>query len=278
MPKRAKEKYELFYWPGLQGRGEFIRLLFEEAGVDYVDVGRLPEDQGGGVPAILRLLGGEHDGLLPLAPPILRVGDLTIAQVASICLFLAPRLGLVPDDEPSRLQADQLQLTVADLVSEVHDTHHPIATGRYYEEQKPAALERAAFFTDQRLPKFLGYFERVLGRNTRSGGRHLVGADLTYVDLSIFQVLEGLAYAFPNAFAQQQGAIPKLLALRDRVRERPRLAAYLASDRRIPFNETGIFRRYPELDRPAPGGAPRAAVGSARRARTRGSAPGARRG
>jgi len=251
MPKRAKERYELFYWPGLPGRGEFIRLLFEEAGVDYVDVGRLPEDQGGGVPAILRVLGGEHDGLLPLAPPILRAGDLMIAQVATICLFLAPRLGLVPDDEPSRLQANQLQLTVADLVSEVHDTHHPIATGRYYEEQKPAALERAAFFTDQRLPKFLGYFERVLERNTRSGGRHLVGADLTYVDLSIFQVLEGLAYAFPNAFGRQEGAIPKLLALRDRVRERPRLAAYLASDRRIPFNEEGIFRRYPELDRPA---------------------------
>lgn len=240
----AEPSYELFYWPGLPGRGEFIRLVLEDAGAPYVDVARLPEDQGGGVPAILRLLRGEHEGLLPLAPPILRVGDLTLAQVANICQFLGPRLGLAPADEADRLAANQLQLTIADLVAEVHDTHHPISTGRYYEDQKEAARERAAAFLEQRLGRFLGYFERVLERN----GEQLVGAAISYVDLSMFQVLEGLAYAFPRAFARASAAIPKLLALRERVRVRPRLAAYLASDRRLAFNESGIFRRYPELD------------------------------
>jgi len=240
--------YELFYWPSLPGRGEFIRLVLEDAGAPYVDVARLPEDQGGGVAAILRLLRGAHEGLLPLAPPILRVGGLTLAQVANICQFLAPRVGLSPADEAGRIAANQLQLTVADLVSEVHDTHHPISTGSYYEEQKDAARARAAAFLEQRLERFLGYFERVLDRNREGAGQQLVGAAISYVDLSMFQVLEGLAYAFPNAFARASVAIPRLLALRERVRQRPRLAAYLASDRRTAFNESGIFRHYPELD------------------------------
>ncbi len=238
--------YALFYWPGLPGRGEFIRLVLEDAGAPYVDVARLPEDQGGGVAAILRLLRGEQSGLLPLAPPILRADGLVLAQVANICQFLGPRLGLAPADEAGRIAANQLQLTIADLVSEVHDTHHPISTGRYYEDQKEAARERSAAFLEQRLGRFLGYFERVLDRNRE--GEQLVGAAISYVDLSLFQVLEGLEYAFPRAFARASAAIPKLLALRERVRQRPRLAEYLASDRRLAFNENGIFRRYPELD------------------------------
>jgi glutathione S-transferase len=243
---KTDSSYALFYWPGLPGRGEFIRLALEDAGAPYVDVARLPEDQGGGVAAILRLMRGEHSGLLPLAPPILRAGGLVLAQVANILQFLAPRVGLAPVDEAGRLAANQLQLTIADLVSEVHDTHHPISTGRYYEEQKAAARERAAAFLEQRLGRFLGYFERVLDRNGE--GEQLVGAAISHVDLSMFQVLEGLAYAFPRGFARAEPAIPKLLALRERVRQRPRLAAYLASDRRLAFNENGIFRRYPELD------------------------------
>ena len=245
----ADAPYELYYWPGLPGRGEFIRLLLEEAGAPYVDVARLPEDRGGGAGSILRLLRGEASGLLPLAPPILRHGDLTIAQVAKICLYLGPRHGLAPADEAGRLAAHQLQLTIADLVGEVHDTHHPIAVGRYYEEQKVAARERAGFFLDQRLPRFLGYFERVLGRN--GGGQVVVGAALSYVDLSLFHALDGLEYAFPNAYARNEPAIPGLCALRRRIRERPRVAAYLASDRRIAFNERGIFRHYAELDLPS---------------------------
>lgn len=240
--------YELFYWPGLQGRGEFIRLTLEDAGASYVDVARLPADQGGGVPAIMRLLHGEHEGLLPLAPPILRADGLTLAQVANILQFLGPRVGLAPADEAGRLAAHQLQLTIADLVSEVHDTHHPISTGRYYEEQKEAARERATAFLEQRLGRFLAYFERVLERNREGAGQQLVGGAISYVDLSLFQVLEGLDYAFPRAFARASAAIPGLLGLRERVRQRPRLAAYLASDRRLAFNESGIFRRYPELD------------------------------
>lgn len=244
----ADTPYELFYWPGLQGRGEFVRLMFEEAGAAYLDVARLSVAEGGGAAAIQRLLRGEAGGLLPFAPPIVRAGDLTIAQVANICCFLGPRLGLVPGDEPGRLACNQLQLTIADLVAEVHDTHHPIASARYYEEQQPEAAARAAVFHALRLPRFLAYFEQVLQRN---GGEWSVGAAISHVDLSLFQILEGLAYAFPRSFARNAATLPGLLALHERVRLRPRIAAYLASERRVPFNETGIFRRYPELDLPA---------------------------
>ncbi|EYF06321.1 glutathione S-transferase [Chondromyces apiculatus] len=248
MTKHAEDRYELFYWPGIQGRGEFIRLAFEEAGVPYVDVARQSAQEGGGVAALQKALRGDGKSLKPFAAPFVRVGDVVVAQVANVLQFLGPRLGLVPEDEDARRDAHQLQLTLADLVSEVHETHHPISNALYYEDQKDEARRRASAFVGERLPKFLGYFEEVLERNTRSEGRHLVGEALTYVDLSAFQVLSGLGYAFPNGLAQVAANIPRLLALRDHVAARPRIAAYLASERRLPFNEQGIFRRYPELD------------------------------
>lgn len=236
---------ELYYWPGIQGRGELVRLALEAAGADYVDVARLPATKGGGVAAMQKLMAKGAGGLEPFAPPFLKVGDLVIAQTANILLYLGPRLGLVPEGDAARFAANQLQLTIADLVGEVHDTHHPISTGLYYEDQKPEALRRATAFVRERMPKFLGYFERVL---RHGGGRHLVGDALSYVDLSAFQVIEGLSYAFPRAMAAFAPQIPKLLTLRDHVATRPRVAQYLGSKRRIPFNESGIFRRYPELD------------------------------
>ena len=231
--------YELYYWPSIQGRGEFVRLALEEIGADYVDVAR-----ENGVSAMLKFIDGEaaHP---PFAPPFLRAGDLLIGQTANILAFLGARHGLAPADEPGRLWANQLQLTLADFLQEVHDTHHPIASGLYYEEQKTEARRRAADFLESRAPKFLGYFERVLARN---GDRHLVGAALTYPDLSLFQMVAGLRYAFPRAMARLEGAVPGVVALHDMVAARPRIAAYLASDRRIPFNDQGIFRHYPELD------------------------------
>lgn len=245
MSNEHEARYELYYWPSIQGRGEFVRLPFEEAGVPYVDVARLPESEGGGVKALLKLLGDPYEETPPFAPPVLRHGKTLVAQVSNILQFVAPRLGLVPDDERSRLWAHQLQLTIADLVAEIHDTHHPVATGLYYEDQKVEAKRCAGHFNAERLPKFLGYFERALARN---GSEHLVGASLSYVDLSMFHLLTGLAYAFPIALAKVTAKTPRLLALRDRVAERPRIAAYLASPRRLPFSENGIFRHYPELD------------------------------
>lgn len=239
--------YALYYWPTIQGRGEFIRLALEEAGAAYVDVARQPESAGGGIPAMMRLLQDRSAAHPPLAPPILKAGDRLIAQTAGILLFLGDRHGLAPADEDGRLWAHQLQLAVADLVLEVHDTHHPIASSLYYEDQKPEARRRAADFVSTRLPKYLSYFERVLVQNPR-GDRHLVGAALSYCDLSLFQLVEGLRYAFPRAMAGQERAVPRVVALHDWVAQRPRIAAYLASPRRIPFNEEGIFRRYPELD------------------------------
>jgi glutathione S-transferase len=246
VPPMPSKPYLLYYWPSIQGRGEFVRLLLEDAGAPYVDVARLPPSKGGGVPAMLKLMEGRTPGILePLGPPFLRHGSLVLAQTALILHWLAPRHGQVPKGEPARLRAHQLQLTVADLVAEVHDTHHPIASSQYYEEQKPQAKQRAAAFIQHRLPKYLGYFERVLATN---GGRFLVGRGHSYPDGSLFQLVEGLRYAFPRAFAALERKLPLTLALRDRVAARPRLAAYLASPRRLPFNEQGLFRRYPELD------------------------------
>jgi len=240
--------YELYYWDGLQGRGEFIRLALEDAGAAYVDVAREAESEGRGMPAMMGLLKGEGlpDGMIaPFAPPFLKDGDLILSQVANILFYLGPKLGLAPASEADRFLANGLQLTVTDLVAEVHDTHHPIATGLYYEDQKPEAKARSADFRQNRMPKFLGYFERVLAR---SKGTYVFGGEATYVDFSLFQIVEGLSYAFPKAMKSVKPSYPKLFALHDAVAERPTLKPYLASKRRIPFNESGIFRHYPELD------------------------------
>jgi glutathione S-transferase len=236
--------YELYYWPTIQGRGEFVRLALEELGESYVDVARRP-NRGGGVPAMMKLLDGKRIKRPPFAPPFLKSGELVIGQTANILLFLGMRHGLAPRSEAGRLWTHQLQLTIADLLGEVHDTHHPIASGLYYEDQRGEAKRRAADFLQHRAPKFLRYFERVL---ERSGGTYLLGRRVTYPDLSLFQIVEGLRYAFPKAMTRLQKKTPRVVALHDSVASRPRIAAYLASDRRIAFNEEGIFRRYEELD------------------------------
>lgn len=235
--------YELYYWPSIQGRGEFVRLALEEAGADYVDIAR----RKGGIEAMFRLLEGERVARPPFAPPFLKAGRLLIAQTANILLYLGQRHRLAPAETAGRIWAHQLQLTIADLVDEVHDTHHPIASSLYYEDQRPEAKRRAGDFLATRAPKFLDYFERVLERNPK-GDRHLVGARLTYPDLSLFQVLAGLRYAFPRAMRRLERRHKRVVALHDRVAERPRISAYLASPRRLPFNEQGIFRHYPALD------------------------------
>jgi len=236
-------RYELYYWPSIQGRGEFVRLALEDAGTDYADVARNPK----GMTAMMRVMENESIERLPFAPPFLKAGKLLIAQTANILFFLGPRLDLVPKGDAIRLWAHQLQLTIADWVAEAHDTHHPIAGSLYYEDQRDEAKRRAADFTADRMPKYLGYFERILKRNSKSGG-NLLGRKVSYVDLSLFQMIEGLRYAFPRTMARLERKHPLSIALRDRVAARPRLAAYLASERRIPFNQEGIFRHYPELD------------------------------
>jgi glutathione S-transferase len=236
-------RYELYYWDGIQGRGEFVRLTLEEAGADYVDVAR----EGDGESAMLRLLDGDEVERPPFAPPFLRAGRLLIGQTANILSYLGPRHDLAPTAEAGRLWAHQLQLTIADLVDEVHDTHHPIASSLYYQDQRPEARRRTADFLKSRAPKYLGYFEKVLVRN-KEGDGHLVGAKLSYPDLSLFQIVAGLRYAFPRVMARLEPKYPRVVALHDAVAARPRIAAYLASKRRLAFNKHGIFRHYPELD------------------------------
>ena len=237
-------RYELYYWPTIQGRGEFVRLALEEAGADYIDVARRPGKRG--VPAMTKLTDDRRSKRPPYAPPFIKAGKLVIAQTANILLYLGPRLGLAPRDEAGRLWAHQLQLTISDLVVEIHDSHHPVTTYLYYEEQRPAAKRRTADFWRYRVPKILGYFERVLAR---SGGPHVLGRRLCYVDLSLFQIIEGLRYAFPKRMQRFEKKVPRLVALHDRVAKRPRIAAYLASKRRIPFSQWGIYRYFRELDR-----------------------------
>jgi glutathione S-transferase len=247
--------YQLHYWPGIQGRGEFVRLALEAAGAPYVDVARGSSKQGRGVPALLTLLNDPKLAHPPFAPPVLVHGKRVIAQTAAILLYLGPLLKLVGTREADRLWAHQIQLTIADVVKEAHDTHHPVGSALYYEDQKPEALRAAQQFCATRIPKYLAWFETVLERNRHNAprqrqatGPHLLGARLSYVDLSLFQLIEGLQYAFPKGTARALKKAPLLAALHAAVPRHKRVAAYLASERRIAFNEDGIFRRYPELD------------------------------
>jgi glutathione S-transferase len=234
-------RYQLFYWPEIQGRGEFVRLALEDAGSSYDDVARKSD----GVGRMMAMMNGGHDRHPPFAPPFLKAGKLVIAQVANILFYLGPRLKLGPRDEAGRLWLHQLQLTVTDFVKEIHDTHHPVGSGLYYEDQKPEAKRYAENFLDERAPKYLGYFEAVL---KKVGGPYLLGRKVTYIDLSVFQLIEGLRYAFPQAMKGIERKVPGLVLVRDKVAARPGIKAYLASPRRIAFNEMGIFRHYPELD------------------------------
>jgi glutathione S-transferase len=233
-------RYQLYYWPGIQGRGEFVRLALEEAGAGYTDVAR----GGPGLPAMMRMM-EEGDGTPPFAPPFLKAGRLVIGHTANILLYLGPRHGLAPKAEAGQLWLHQLQLTITDFVLEVHDTHHPLGPSLYYEDQKPAAKARTEEFWEQRVPKYLGYFERLL---KDSGGAYVTGRRLTYVDLSMFQIVEGLRYAFPKRMSRFERWVPGLVGLHDRVAIRPNIKAYLNSERRIAFNKDGIFRHYKELD------------------------------
>jgi glutathione S-transferase len=237
--------YELYYWPTIPGRGEFVRLAMEEGRAPYVDIAR-GSGKGAGIAAMMRVMGGRIE-TPPFAPPFLKAGRLLIGQTANILQFLGPRHGLTPQSEAGRLWVHQLQLTIADLVVEIHDTHHPVSGNLYYDDQKKEARRRATDFLKTRMPKFLGYFEKVLAQNA-SGKRYFLGTQLSYADLSMFQVIAGLNYAFPNAMAKAARQYPRLVALHARVQDRPRIAAYLASPRRIAFSNEGIFRHYPELD------------------------------
>jgi glutathione S-transferase len=243
-PAEESMRYELYYWPTIQGRGEFVRLALEEVDATYVDVARSRKD--GGVTAMTQLMEGDAVKTPSFAPPFLKTGKLVIGQTANILFYLGGRHGLAPANEAGRLWTHQLQLTLADFVVEAHDVHHPLGANFYYEDQKKESKRRAADFIEQRIPKFLRYFERVLERNRSK--EHLVGRSVTYADLSLFQVVAGLSYAFPRATLRLKDKYPRVFALHAAAAKRPRIAAYLGSDRRIAFNEEGIFRHYRELD------------------------------
>ena len=239
--------YDFYYWPHILGRGEVVRLALEEAGAEYRDVAREPDDPDAQRQVILDILMDTTHARPPFAPPFLVDGDMTIAHAANILHYLGPKIGLAPDSEGDIYFAHQLQLTITDLLMEVHDTHHPITSQMYYEDQIEESKKRAAAFVEMRIPKHLAYYEKILTNNP-SGSGWLIGEDLSYPDLSLFQVIEGLRYAFPNGFGKAEGEYPHVIELRDKVAKRPKTANYLASERRIDFNTMGVFRHYPELD------------------------------
>lgn len=229
--------YRLWYWPSIQGRGEFVRLPLEAAGIPYTDCARDRDEEA--LVANMERYGGSG----PFAPPYLEVEGGTIAQVANILLYLGERHDLAPAKE--RYWVNQLQLTVTDFVAEVHNVHHPVSVSDYYRDQKPEAARAAKTMREERIPKFLGHFEAAM---TAIAGDWLTGRRWSYADTSLFQVVEGLRYMFPRRMAAVEGDYPGLIALHDRVAELPGITAYLASERRIKFNQDGIFRHYPELD------------------------------
>jgi glutathione S-transferase len=239
--------YELHYWPGIQGRGEFVRLAFEAAGADYVDIAQTE----GGMRRMQRFMGDAKLERPPFACPFLVDGKRVIGQTSLILQYLGPKLGLVGASETDRLWTQQVQLTIADFVAEAHDVHHPVASSLYYEDQKPEALRRAHEFKAMRVPKFVGWFETILERNPKNrAGKapHVAGGKLSYADLSLFQVIDGLRYGFPKSSRKVLRKAPRVMALCEAVANHKRIAAYLASDRRIAFNEDDLFRKYPELD------------------------------
>jgi glutathione S-transferase len=233
-------RYELYYWPSIQGRGEFVRLALEEVGAEYADVARER-----GTASMMAMMDGTSTDTPPFAPPFLKAGKFVIGQTANILLYLGARHGLAPKSEAGRLWVHQLQLTITDLVLEIHDTHHPLGPSLYYEDQRTPARKRTAEFWNERVPKYLGYFEGLIAQR---GGAFVTGRRLTYVDLSLFQIVAGLRYAFPKRMNKFERDIPGLVALHDRIAARPNIETYLASPRRIPFNEDGIFRHYKALD------------------------------
>jgi glutathione S-transferase len=232
--------YEFYYWTGIQGQGEYVRLALEAAGVRYRDMAREEGDH------VIERFSQQVD-TPSFAPPFLKHGDVVVGQVAAILLYLGDKLDLAPKDERLRLWTHQIQLTIADFVVEGHDVHHPIGAGEYYENQKPEAQRRAREFREERVPKFLDWFEAILDRNPE-GPSHLVGHRLTYADLSFFQVVDGLDYAFPRLMQKLGGDYLKIGAVCAMVAKHPKVAAYLASERRLAGNENDLFRHYPELD------------------------------
>ena len=279
--------YELHYWPTIQGRGEFVRLALEAAGAPYIDIARGDEADKQGVPALMRALADKRERHLPFAPPFLKDGDYVIGQTAAILQYLAPTLKLVGRNEQARTWSLQVQLTIADMVDEAHDAHAPPSSWHSSVEPASWVKVKAAvvwfvglagcvatpgaagavtstvqtiwvssltrgvlsatFFCRERMPKFMQWFERILVQNP-AGPRHLVAGRLSYPDLSLFQLVEGLRYAFPKASERVLSRTPHVRELQARVAALPRVAAYLASERRIPFNQQGLFRHYPELD------------------------------
>jgi len=236
--------YELYYWPGIQGRGEYVRLALEEADAPYRDMALIPEEEGGGAAGMMKLMERSDVARPPFAPPFLKTGRQLIAQTANILLFLGPRHALTAETASGQLWVHQLQLTLADFIVEIHDTHHPVGGGLYYHEQKPEAKRRTEDFLANRLPKFLGYFETVIERGK---GHWLTGKRLTYADLSLAQVVAGLRYAFPDSTPKALRKCARVGALHDAVFARPRIAGYVASGRRLPFNNDDLFRRYDDL-------------------------------
>jgi glutathione S-transferase len=246
-------EYELIYWPSLPGRGEFVRLVLEAGGASYSDIAAksIPDS----AQAVLGLIAESNigDATNPpiFAPPFLRHGDLSMNQTMNILRYLAPKFGLEGDgSEATKVHLASIAATIFDgLCNEAHETHHPIASSAYYEDQKPEAAKRAKNYIEERLPKFLTYVTRVLKAKTSGGGPWLYGGTFTYADIVLFQCIDGNLFAFPKTMAKLRAdsKYDGVFKLYEAVKEVPKIAAYLSGKRPYQYGE-GIWRHYPELE------------------------------
>ncbi|KAI0012376.1 glutathione S-transferase protein-like protein [Xylariaceae sp. FL0662B] len=242
--------YELIYYTGVPGRGEHVRLMFEEAGAPYEDTQFLSFDKAR--ETVTHWLGaGGHGNPKYFAPPLFKHGDLVMSQTPNILLYLGPKLGLAGSREDDVYRVNALALTALDgLCNEVHDSHHPIAVMLPYEDQKEESLRRSQYWIKNRLLTHLEYWQKALVGDKETGGPWLLGTTLTYADLVLFQCLDGTTYAFPNAMkqARESGKYDRVFELWEAVKARPNIAAYLGSNRRQKYQDWGIYRHYPDND------------------------------
>jgi len=233
MTPPPKDMWQILYWPAKDadgkvaagaGRAEYLRVLFEEAGVPYQDV-----------TAGLRAFFWQNLEAQPypaLAPPAIRKNNFILGQTAVCAKRLAMEFGFYPTDEDDAAHAEQIVTTVHEYIAEGRSAFHPVKNTMSYHDQKEEAKPYIAAFKADRLPRYMTNFERFLKAN-RGGGGFFVGDSLSYVDLQVMVMLQVTRSQFPDAWEALDAKL-----LKDHLAQmeaRPRIKAYLLSDRKQPF-------------------------------------------
>nr|ACM44934.1 sigma-class glutathione S-transferase [Laternula elliptica] len=219
------DKWVLYYWPGFKGRAEFVRLVFEEAGIPYL------ESNQGVADSIIK---GEIGGYPVMMPPVVAKGDFRLGQTQMICQYLAGKYGLAPKGEEDKIHAEQVCASMYDYLTEGYGAFHGAKPGVKYADQKEEAQRYIDRVVQQRLPRYLKHFETVLAANTAGTG-FLFGDSISHADLALFHIMNATEFQFPEVY-KSADYIPLLKAHRDRIASRPNIVAYTQSERCKPFS------------------------------------------